>query len=740
MRKKIISLLPICTLPALVISCNIRNDRSRFEYIKSFNNPSYINSSITNKNKFIETDHDSLLSAPLIRWKTSGKAKFDNINKKFFSVTNKYLHFELAKKITITLLNGKVVEYDKDSIAPYSKLSDKGIVRVVSNEAGNINNPLFIEHLKKAKKVEFTLKDNVYFVDKKGNKTDILVKNVHFWNSYNYKNNFAELQGITADYDIAKIDKDSPLTFINSKTDKSKLDLFVTKVLTNNMLFSPLYSQEVNETNALFASPYVLNTYGIDKAVYLKNNFYASESFANDDRALKKIILKFNPVPIDEPTYRLQSYNAYRQNLISEASYNLFNDVQKEDIENNPKIYGLSFAFSNKSNSNVNKYFYNQNINQDLEANDAFSKLVFNVYKKNLSSKGFVNFYSPRTLTFFNIINNLLNQYIATKVLGNNTYWNSFMSQSLYFDTNHNEDDSLFTLINDINRIRFSYYNNDKFNTNIIELSDFLNNKADLISDSYQKDKILDINEQLKTSNWQMFKNIMKNLLDKFYSENKDLSGQEIKWTIPVFGLKTLRIDNYYKKLVMFINKLDSRLKPSYKYVDKNSKNYIYSYNSYELVNNTFAENLVALMNLDNSSILTNIAVLKHNYENKSSKPHYYEDIMKIDNVINQIINNSWSSVVLNDKNANNLNSILKTYSLNFKDFKSKFIEAINSKFNKTEQFSLLRSIDDLLLIRQNETNYLFINDYEKIIVQYFYTKPLNDSGFTYYQDITVFN
>ncbi len=157
----------------------------------------------------------------------------------------------------------------------------------------------------------------------------------------------------------------------------------------------------------------------------------------------------------------------------------MFNDVQKEDIENNPKIYGLSFAFSNKSNSNVNKYFYNQNINQDLEANDAFSKLVFNVYKKDLSKdKSFVNFYSPRMLTFFNIINNLLNQYIATKVLGNNTYWNSFMSQSLYFDTNHNEDDSLFTLINDINRIRFIYYDNDKFNTNIIELSDFLNNKG----------------------------------------------------------------------------------------------------------------------------------------------------------------------------------------------------------------------------------------------------------------------
>ncbi|NES52609.1 hypothetical protein G3565_29705, partial [Escherichia coli] len=62
------------------------------------------------------------------------------------------------------------------------------------------------------------------------------------------------------------------------------------------------------------------------------------------------------------------------------------------------------------------------------------------------------------------------------------------------------------------------------------------------------------------------------------------------------------------------------------------------------------------------------------------------------------------------------------------------------SQFNKTEQFALLRSVDDLLIVRQNETNYLFTNDYEKIIVQYFYTKPLNDAGFTYYQDIIVFS
>ncbi|EIN15420.1 Hypothetical protein, predicted lipoprotein [Mycoplasmopsis agalactiae 14628] len=740
MSKKILSLLPIFTLPAIAVSCNIRNDRSRFEYIKSINEPNYIKSVITNSNKPVETDHESLLSAPLIRWKTSGKAKFDNLNKKFFSVTNKYLEFELAQKINITLFDGKVIEYSKDSVKPYSKLSDTGIVNVTTDEEGNINNPLFIKHLKNAKKVDFILKDGIHFVDKNGNKTGTLVKNEHFWNSYNYKNNFGELQNITNEYEIEQLKSESPLTFVNSNSNKSKMDHFVTKVLANNMIFMPLFSTKATDNNALFASPYILNSFGIDKAVYIKNNFYAKQSFVNDDKTLKKVILKFNPVPIDEPTFRLQTYNAYRQNLISEASYNLFNDAQKEDIENNPKIYGLSFAFTKKSNENVNKYFYNQNLNKDFEANDAFAKLVFNTYKKDLNRNSFINLYSPRSLTFLNIINNLMNQYTATMLLGNSAYWNSFMPQSLYFDTEANSGDYLFNLINDINRIRFNYHNGSEFKTKTIEFSDFLNNNLDLKNDSYDGNKILDVNKQLKTNNWNLFKDLMKKLLDKFYDENNALKSQKIEWVIPVFNQKSLRIDNYYQKLILFIKALDDRLNPSYEYVGLEESNYIYSYNSYSLVNNSYAENLLALLELENASILTNIAVLQHYYDKRTDKPPFYDEILKIKKILNELISEDWINSILSSNKALNLKSLLNTYSKDIKTFKSEFINKINSQFNKTEQFALLRSVDDLLIVRQNETNYLFINDYEKIIVQYFYTKPLNDAGFTYYQDIIVFN
>lgn len=96
MSKKILLFLLIVVFFLLVISCNIRNDRSRFEYIKLINEFNYIKNVIINSNKFIENDYELLFSVFLIRWKILGKVKFDNFNKKFFSVISKYLEFELV--------------------------------------------------------------------------------------------------------------------------------------------------------------------------------------------------------------------------------------------------------------------------------------------------------------------------------------------------------------------------------------------------------------------------------------------------------------------------------------------------------------------------------------------------------------------------------------------------------------------------------------------------------------------
>lgn len=90
-------------------------------------------------------------------------------------------------------MDDKVVEYFKDLVKLYLKFSDIGIVNVIIDEEGNINNLLFIKYLKRVKKVDFVFKDGIYFVDKNGNKIGMLVKNEYFWNFYNYKNNLNEL-------------------------------------------------------------------------------------------------------------------------------------------------------------------------------------------------------------------------------------------------------------------------------------------------------------------------------------------------------------------------------------------------------------------------------------------------------------------------------------------------------------------------------------------------------------------
>lgn len=65
----------------------------------------------------------------------------------------------------------------------------------------------------------------------------------------------------------------------------------------------------------------------------------------------------------------------------------------------------------------------------------------------------------------------------------------------LYFDIESNSDDYLFNLINDINRIRFNYYNDGEFKIKIIEFFDFLNNNLDLKNDLYDGNKILDVDK-----------------------------------------------------------------------------------------------------------------------------------------------------------------------------------------------------------------------------------------------------
>ncbi|UUD35577.1 hypothetical protein NPA07_01780 [Mycoplasmopsis caviae] len=82
------------------------------------------------------------------------------------------------------------------------------------------------------------------------------------------------------------------------------------------------------------------------------------------------------------------------------------------------------------------------------------------------------------------------------------------------------------------------------------------------------------------------------------------------------------------------------------------------------------------------------------------------------------------------------LDTLLKQTNLKPNEFKAE-LKAKIQKLNFDMQFKLLKSLDAFLGIRVSENNFLFTNEYKKSIVQYFYSKPLNLDGITYFQDIS---
>lgn len=745
MKTKWKFLVPIAISSSFILAsagCNLREARSKDEYIKSFNSPNYIKSSIINQNSYVQNDNQALLSSPLIRWNYAGTPKYDKINHNFSKVTSKFLKLELAKAIEITTWEDQKFIYDKDDVELHNASSLSGIVQIINDESNNINSNHFFNNLKNAKKVKLILKDNINYVDKNGVEQERILQESDYANSYQYQENLADLNNLLLRYDLKKIDLSKPLEFISTAQNSKNLSLFLTKEITNNPLFNPLYDKEATSNNMLFVSKYVLNSFNLNQATYLKNNNSWDESFNNNSEYLSKVILKFNPVAIDEATYRLQMFNAFRQNLVSEAPFNLFNETQKQEIEEYSKIYGLTFTFTNASNENVNKYFYNLNFNsnQNYKFNNAFSKLVYG--KELLELKGFDhNFYNKNSFSFLNLINNLQNQYIGNKILGYDTYWNSYISQLAYFDTPYNEKDKMYTLKDNINRIHLEYYTeNDQYNYETIDFAK-IGDKNGLIDSAYIGDKILDLNKQLKSSHFDLYKNNIKKILDTFYEQNPKFNQSKIEWTIPVFAEKTYNLTNYYDRLIKIINEVDSRINANYEFASSEAQNYIYKYQTFHTIDNSFASHLYSLIKLD-SSLLINIWLCLNAFDNFIQKPQFYSLIEKISAALKSTLGSNYLQKIssLKDKNSSNLlDELLKEYNLDELTFSKKFINYINTNFSKSMQYDLLRATDDLLMIRQNETSYLFVNDYEKLLVQYFYVKPLNDEGITYYQDIKVY-
>lgn len=100
-------------------------------------------------------------------------------------VGNVKYKLELAKDITFTFEDGSTKVYDNDNSDPVAESKDGNPYAFqMSNDEHSINSQSFRNDAKKAIKMAVSVKDNIYWYDSNGNKTEYKVVAEDFWFSY----------------------------------------------------------------------------------------------------------------------------------------------------------------------------------------------------------------------------------------------------------------------------------------------------------------------------------------------------------------------------------------------------------------------------------------------------------------------------------------------------------------------------------------------------------------------------
>ncbi|MDQ0514296.1 hypothetical protein J2Z62_000734 [Mycoplasmoides fastidiosum] len=128
----------------------------------------------------------SNITPHLIEYKYSGHFGLDAEGKPTPQTNAKYkIAFALAKAIHVTTEGGKVEVFDSDAVDGVEPDGIQiGMMRETSTQSNSVNSPAFYEALRKATKVQFTVKEGIYWADGKGEKTSYQLKPEDFFTKY----------------------------------------------------------------------------------------------------------------------------------------------------------------------------------------------------------------------------------------------------------------------------------------------------------------------------------------------------------------------------------------------------------------------------------------------------------------------------------------------------------------------------------------------------------------------------
>lgn len=701
--KKYLFFSPLLISFVPFVSCQyIGEIKDKSIYIKSFNKENYFLTSKLELNTFnkIDNDTESLLFAPIISYNYYDKMIYDNVNNEVKQSTKKYLK--------LNLIDALILEFDDDTTQVYnnSYYSDfnqsnknEPIIKLTSSDIFSINNEKFISNLNKAKKIKFIIKD-INYVDKSGNKTNYKLRAEDFIINFSKEANKKEINKLLEEYAIS-FEIENEILVLNSKNNLA--GNFIFEQMIKNMIFNPVSTSMLKDKNIvidqfkpnldemLFLSSYILNKNTIEQQVFIKNFNSPDQEFNDSKNTLTKILLNFKSTPLDDETFRLQTFKSFRQALVSEANLNIFNSSQIENIKNNSSIYGLQPKLNYISNSNINKLVLNYEFdsNKKFDFNNYFSKLVYGSEIEKLTEHNIKNFVfsDTKSILFRNYLINSINVQQFIKLATNNDYWLSQSNPS----TDISEGNSSYKKLSDA----YTWANQQYvFSRNLKEVI-----TVNPIDYKYydNSDLIIDYEQLLRSPNYDFIKTEINKLIDEVYLQ----FDEKISFTIPYLRTNSSIIKQIYKNIEQNINNLDKRLDVKFVEVEET---YFKQYNSFikflniEYINDSYSE---LIKNYDLDAI--KIFVQKSDISSKCEILSHF-------------------SKFIQDKQEN------------FNELLFEFIKTLSS----LEKAKLISELDMIFNSFINPTCSTNINNFSYEIVQNDYIKPVNDLGYEHFQSIRI--
>ncbi|UUD36790.1 Uncharacterised protein [Mycoplasmopsis californica] len=742
MRKsKLIWIIsPIILLP-FVTSCSSKFVAKDIYIIeKNESNPNY-NKPMISTGEFAYRDslHDSLTGNYLMRYKYIGTSKYDSLNRYFSSVSAKYLTFGLVKKINI--YDGtNTFEFNADDDKQWSDVDpvEKHLIKkdstagylnstykLDSKNDNSINSKKFLESLKIAKRIDFVLKDNLYYFDYLGNKTNKKILGTHFYNSLeaskltNKQLNYLKLVG----FKNSILDKKNfnATSFSFELENVTNPEMFLNELI-NNKAFSAIFQQKnkknIELSEILYAGSYAMKTNDLNRIEYVS---------INNDSKIKKVIIKYNSAgEIDLQTHRIHLLNAYEQGLITSQKINIFDNFQQQDLlyKNDAGTHKLNIIKTQNDQSKILLFSDNPNF-KNATFNNNYAVMM---YGKNYQNHiDYDNFYNKTGLIFRNNITQIINKFTLTYTYNKTQYYDNFINPEALISNNKNSNyTNIKSAIAHIDKNKLLIFENEK----TIQDEEYFSEENR--KHYYSEGAVKDIYAQFKSQKYEEIKKSINNLLNHVFTSNKWNDSQIIKFDIPLLQ----SIDQKYISILNeLLNDIDQRMKINVK-VEKNPENLVKM--GYNLFNSN-DKNTISYL----SSLLT------------SKQNNLFLNLLHLDNEIN--------------KNFNHLNTF-KEYlfkKLNLPDTGPTGLEQLNideifaqiSAKNKAKEISIL--MESTVIAFHNENSYydiiLLINDIKNSyaapyridhqinlelfnyeLIQPYLLKPTRDDELVYFEDIKI--